>query len=294
MDVYADLSRWLQVADADQRELYVSVGCAVENLVVAAEHFGLAARVEHSPAASHGAPAVRVRLEEAGEGSSPTRPPELFDAILRRHTNHREYDGRPISESVRAELEALAVEPGIEIRFTDDPEVRQKVDDLVVRADALQFADPAWREELASWLGRGVFGHGWLLSKMAKLAVSHLDLSGSVSRKDRRLLGSASLLGLVAVDGVNRESRIRAGQVFERLFLGATEAGLALQPMNQILQVEEVRDAFEALLPRGWGTPQITFRLGRAEPEDHTPRRPLDEVVRPPPEEAASTSTVPD
>ena len=42
IDVRLDFSRWLKVADDDQRELHISVGCALENLLVAAEHFGLA------------------------------------------------------------------------------------------------------------------------------------------------------------------------------------------------------------------------------------------------------------
>jgi len=280
VDVYADPSRWLRVADADRRELFLSVGCALENLVVAAEAFGFAPEVRYDPEGSDGEIVARVVLGSPGKGYRPSRPSGLFEAIPRRHTNHGEYDGRPIPPGVRAELEGLAFEPGIGIRFSDDPGVRRKVDELTARADALHFADPRWREELATWLGRGVFGHGWLMSKAAQLAVSHLNLARSQSRKDTELLRSASLLGLVDVDGVDRESRVRAGQVFERLFLAATHAGLALQPMNQILQVTETRDEFEALLPDDWGRPQITFRLGRAEPEEHTPRRPLEEVVR--------------
>ena len=38
--ILADKDRWLEVADSDQREMYISVGCALENLLVAAEHFG--------------------------------------------------------------------------------------------------------------------------------------------------------------------------------------------------------------------------------------------------------------
>jgi len=37
----ADLTRSQALADPDKRELYISLGCALENLLVAAEHFGL-------------------------------------------------------------------------------------------------------------------------------------------------------------------------------------------------------------------------------------------------------------
>ncbi|RZN37990.1 MAG: nitroreductase, partial [Methanophagales archaeon ANME-1-THS] len=49
IDIFADKGRWLKVADADQRELHISVGCALENLLIAAEHFGYAHREEYFP-----------------------------------------------------------------------------------------------------------------------------------------------------------------------------------------------------------------------------------------------------
>jgi nitroreductase len=280
VELHADLSRWLRVADADQRELYLSVGCALENLIVAAEHFGFSPTVGYVPNQHNAALVARLRLEKARDEDSPSRPVHLFAAIPQRHTNRREYDNRPVPEAVLSKLEALAVEPGISVHFTNDVDVRRRVEALTLKADAHQFADPEWRQELGYWFGQGAFGTSWLISKVAQFAVSHLNLSTSTRKKDQGLLQSASTLGLVSVDEVTRESRVRAGQVFERLCLAATNAGLVLQPMNQILQVAEVRDEFEDLLPVEWSPPQITFRLGYAEAEDHTPRRPLEDVIR--------------
>ena len=45
--VFADAGRQLLVADPDRRELFLSVGCAVENLVVAAEQLGYVATVSY-------------------------------------------------------------------------------------------------------------------------------------------------------------------------------------------------------------------------------------------------------
>lgn len=41
IDLFLDFQVWLRVADNDQRELHISAACALENLLVAAEHFGL-------------------------------------------------------------------------------------------------------------------------------------------------------------------------------------------------------------------------------------------------------------
>ena len=47
--LYAARSRWLSVADADKREIYISLGAALENLIIAAEHFGYNCTVSAFP-----------------------------------------------------------------------------------------------------------------------------------------------------------------------------------------------------------------------------------------------------
>ena len=47
--IFADKSKWLKVADADERELHISLGCALENLQIAAQYFGYAPTVTYFP-----------------------------------------------------------------------------------------------------------------------------------------------------------------------------------------------------------------------------------------------------
>ena len=49
LDLFMDQERWLKVADDDQRELHISIGCALENLLVIAEHFGLGHQTGYLP-----------------------------------------------------------------------------------------------------------------------------------------------------------------------------------------------------------------------------------------------------
>lgn len=48
ISIFPDFSRRLPVVDPLDRELYISLGCALENLIVAAGHEGYRASVEHS------------------------------------------------------------------------------------------------------------------------------------------------------------------------------------------------------------------------------------------------------
>jgi nitroreductase len=276
--VFVDKTRWLRVADADQRELYLSVGCALENLVIAAEHFGFTARVAHMPAPGNEELAAEVRLSAGGKVSV-FRPARLFKAIPLRHTNHKIYGVKPIPETDLARFTQAVVEEGVMLQVTGDAGTRRRVDELLLEGDARQFSDATWREELAHWIGQGVFGSRWLISKTAQLALTHMNLAKGLTKTDAELVMGAPVVGVIGTREDGPVEQIQAGQVLERIALTATCLGVRIQPMSQILEVPDLKAQVSKLLPDGLH-PQVTFRLGYAEPEmEHTPRRPLDDVL---------------
>jgi hypothetical protein len=158
--------------------------------------------------------------------------------------------------------------------------IKRKVDELVSRADALQFADPAYREELAHWIGEGVFGMAWLFDKLSQLAVSYLDVGKYAAKKDSDLLMSAPVLAILCSKRNDRVSQVKVGQVFERIALMAAALGISIQPMSQVVQVPQLRAEIASLVPELDAFPQHPFRLGYAEPESqHSPRRHLREAM---------------
>jgi nitroreductase len=277
--VFGDKLKWLKVADADQRELHISTGCALENLIIAAEHFGYGHQVHYFPRSTDGKPFIELILTPGGEPSS-FRGQELFDAIMLRRTNREMYEARAVSEEDERRLQACCVEDGITLHMTSDPEIRRRADALVGRADAIQFSDPAFRQELAYWVGQGVFGTPWLFAKLEQLAVSYLDLGKYVAKKDSDLLMSAPVLAVLCSEESDRESQVKVGQVLERIALTAATLGIGIQPMSQLVQVPETKAELARLIPLTSALPQQSFRLGYAETEkEHTPRRRLEETL---------------
>jgi hypothetical protein len=278
--VHADRGRWLKVADRDQRELLISVGCALENLLIAAEQAGLQAVTHYFPRPVEEDLVATVTLSPGGR-ISPHRQ-GLFDAIPRRHTNYRPFNGVPVESVVVQRLSELAVEDDVHVLFNDSLGARVAIESLVTKADAIQFSDPLFREELGFWIGQGVYGSPWLMAKLGQLAVTLLNLGGSAARKDAEVLMSSPLVGLITTTQDTGRARVRAGQVYERLHLAATVLGLSLQPMNQAMQVAGLRhEVLGCFGATGEGRyPQVLFRLGYGQPETTaTPRRAVDEVL---------------
>lgn len=279
IDIFADHARWLKVADSTRRELHISVGCALENLLIAAEHFGFEHKLDFFPRADDHELCATVSFI-SGRKPSGYRPPELFGAITRRGTFHGKFENRAIQPQTLSAMENLCVESGLRVLFTDDLDIKRKVDELVVRGDALQFADPEYRKELGYWLGQGVFGQSWLMAKIAQLAVTHVNMGKKIASKDSDLLMSAPILAAITSTQDDQISQIKAGMVFERIALLATTEGIAVHPMSQILELPELRSEVASLTPTPEAFVQHTFRMGHAEPgEEKSPRRPLREVL---------------
>ena len=297
--VFADDDRWLRVADPDKRELFISLGCALENLLIAAEHFGYQHQVADFPEGDNG-PAAVITLNPNAEAEK-SRDPDLFDQILQRYTNHQQYEDEPIPDEDMAHIYGCVFEEGFWLFATNEgpyplyseAELRQRIDDLITRADAIQLTDDAYKRELAEWIGRGAFGSPWLMAKIGQLAVTYLNISKGQTKKDSEMLLSAPALVALVSRSDDRNSQVRAGQIFERIALTASKRKIAIHPMSQILEVPEIKSELRDLLD----VPQVkadiaglsdedpifpmhTFRMGYAETEEeHTPRRPLAEVL---------------
>jgi len=81
--ILPDLSRRTPVVDPDDHHLYVSLGCAAENLLLAARAFGFMGNA-HFNSASDGA--IRAALERSKAEESP-----LFKAIPHRQCTRTDY-----------------------------------------------------------------------------------------------------------------------------------------------------------------------------------------------------------
>jgi len=273
--VAADESRWLRAADPDRRELFVSLGCAVENLVVAAEGFGLDAAVTY-PADDTDRVAT-VTLE--GDGDAPAERSALFGALTTRRTSHDPFDGEPLGAATRDRLAAAGDADAVTVRFVDG-DAKRAVGELQAEADRLQMDDPEYRAELGRWIGLGALGQSWLLARVGQAVVTHLDLGDREAAKNSQLIESAPVVAVLTTDADDPTARVETGRAFERMALRASAEGVAVHPMSQILEHPDCRARLAATLDLGGAKPQHLFRLGdAAESADHTPRWPVEAVL---------------
>ncbi|MCW8098957.1 nitroreductase family protein [Streptomyces tauricus] len=130
IELFADMPRTTGALDPLLREMQISLGCAVENLALAAPPNGMAANVSFLPDPSDTTHIATVFLTPATASGSP-----LFDAIAVRHTNRGVYStSRAVTDRQLDTLSALADVPGTRlVWFTTDAQ-KKAFGDLTVRA----------------------------------------------------------------------------------------------------------------------------------------------------------------
>jgi nitroreductase len=128
IDILPDLARRTPVVDPDDHHLFISLGCAAENLSLAAGHGGRPGLVGFDDAAGG---VVTFRFADA-----PAPAADLFGAISQRQSTRAEFDGRPVSAATLEALSIAAAVPGVDlVLLTDRPRIDQ-VRDLVVAGNS--------------------------------------------------------------------------------------------------------------------------------------------------------------
>lgn len=280
IDLLADRTRALPANDPDDRELTISCGCALFNLRVAAAAAGLAARVELLPDAADADLLARVLLEPA---SAPAPEAALMAQMGKRCTYRARFAATAIEpEALRSMTDAVLRE-GASLTVLDTADRRRAAAMLVAEGDAVQWADPRWRRELAAWMHPRRRGDGLsvpaLAIPVAQLVVRTLDMGRAIAAKDRQLADESPVLVVVTTEDDNPRDWLIAGQALQRMLLVGVQRGLQASYLNQPVQVAALRSQLEQLTGRP-GRAQVVLRIGRptvALPS--APRRPLAEVV---------------
>lgn len=286
--ILPDLSRRCPVVDPDDHHLYVSLGCAAENLAQAAIAHGFIGQTtfDHS-----GTGTVRVALEPGSAIATP-----LFEAIPHRQCSRTEYDG----QSLRAEeLDLLATAgtgAGVRVMMLTQPAEFETIVDYVVRGNTAQLSNPAFRQELKAWIrfndaeakrtGDGLSSRttgnptapGWLGNLIFKLLLRVQPENDKVERHIRSSAGVAIFVS----DQDDRAHWVEAGRCYERFALQATALGIRNAFVNQPVEEPTLRPDFARALGLGMGRPDLVVRFGRGPEMPRSQRRPVDAVILPP------------
>lgn len=283
--ILPDLSRQTEVVDPDDHHLFVSLGCAAENLVIAAGALGRLAEVtiESGPE-----PQIDIAL---GNGLPDEEP--LYQDIPHRQSTRSVYDGQPVSSADIDLLKTAAQQDGVSVLIFTEPAQRDAISEFVIEGNSAQMDDPAFVAELRDWLrfspDRAVKMRDGLFSACSGNPVLPEWIGGRLfssfftkdaeNAKYRDHIRSSAGVAVFIGNQADPLHWIKVGRSFERFALQATALGIRNAHINQPIEVPSIRPEFARWLGMPDVRPDLVVRFGRAPALPMSLRRPVEEVI---------------
>lgn len=280
----ADDTRRTPVVDPDDHHLYASLGCAAENLMIAASAYGMGAAYEFDPAALQ----LRVDLTPA---SLPADP--FVAAIPKRQCTRSDFSGAPVAPGDLALLLAAANTDGVDTLLITDRADIDRVRDAVIEGNRRQMQDEAFVGELKQWIrfdsatavgsGDGLFapcsGNPTLPDPIGqRIFPMVFTIDGETKKYRTQMDTSAGVAVFSAIDDDPRHWA-QAGRAYQRFALQATLLGIKHAFVNQPVEVAAMRPQFAEAVGFGGRRVDLVVRFGYAPDLPFSLRRPVSAVL---------------
>ena len=282
--ILPDFTRRCPAVDPDDHHLFVSLGCATENLIQAAATAGLLGEAGFDATSE----SVPIRLESTSARESP-----LFKAIPDRQCTRGEFDGQALSIAELRLLESAANSEQVGVLVLTERGVLEQVLEYVIAGNTAQIADPAFVAELKAWIrfseatavrsGDGLYAASsdnptmptWLGRRMFDVFFTAESENDKYARQMRSSAGVAVFVGTTA----DKANWAEVGRSYQRFALQASALGIRNAMLNQPVEVANLRTEFAALLGLGAQRPDLVVRFGRGPKLPVSLRRPVQAVL---------------
>lgn len=285
VEIHPDFDRKLPVVDPDNRELFVSLGCAAENFCLAAQTKGYESTVSVGDTG-----VITILLTE----DSGVKPSPLFEQIDMRQINRSIYTGEEIAPDALKKLQFVHSEKGVSVHYyAHQTEQFNDIEQCVFQGNIRQMQNEAFKAELKSWmrfnkkhqdqtldgLSYAVFGAPNVPRWMAEPIMSMAVNTKAQNRADRKKIESASHLVLFTTRENSRREWVDLGRTLQRFLLTATELGIAHAYLNQPNEQPEIAAEMAKTLDLDGEYPTILLRIGYGKQQAYSKRRPVEDVI---------------
>ena len=313
IEVLADTRRNTGGLDPFLRELHISIGCALENMCVAAPTAGYATNVQFAGGALalHANTSGTKHIARVGCIRSSLPPDPLYAMIPHRHTNRTPYALTALPASFLQDLLTVPQSlPGTKLFLFTTDDQRRKVVDLIRQCNDVVYGDKAvlegsgpW-ERVFSWkeveqhrdgitlANYGLSTHTASLLYALPTPIEKAVLSRMPKDSYEKQLIASPMFGIIAVrDRYQVDQCLQAGRLWQRTHLLATARGIAARPINEAVELVDIENAegrprvteakLAVLTSDVTWQPTFMFRMGYAATSaPASPRRGLLQVLQ--------------
>lgn len=245
--------------DFDDLASLLSLGCAAENFIIAAQNKGFEVKMNSLPFGSEHPLKTVFQLFESGTAEpliTPHESVELAPFIFDRHTNRNKGNQSEISlQDLQALKDSISSIEGTQLRFASSKTSMDELGKLIAMADKIKMLHPHAHQDLFKNEIRLTEEENLIhkdgididlvdLTKNEKLGINickdpevmslinSWNLGEGLGKLSKDLIDCSSTIGFLTIDSNDPIDFFNGGRAAEKAWLKATELNLAFQPMT--------------------------------------------------------------
>ena len=287
ISIMPDFNRRLAASDQNDRQLYISLGCCLENILTAADYYGFKTSVQYQMDNND---VLEISISFGQLPADNRSDKHNIFCIARRRTNRRKYENYLPEEFLNSIKNYSASD--INVNIVCEQKLKNQIADTVISAIQSAMNDKAFRKELSSYVkpnftsspfgmpGSG-FGMPAPFSVIAPYVMRHFNINKITSKQDKRLLAEFTpAMAIISTKNDNAESWIKAGQMYEKIALEAENNNINTHVMAAAIQIGDYYQNLQKITGSAF-RPQVFFRVGRSlNAAPRSPRLNETEVIK--------------
>jgi len=239
--IYQDLDKYKIIeGDPKQRDLFISLGCLIENFEIAAKFFKVFEKTEVYPDTTPDKPVAKVffsNLESASQKNQEVSLLPQLEAIIKRYNARGLFSKQPLSNEQIEKLQNLAVNSPIKLSLVKDKKDIEELADATMKGLEEAYHSKTFREEMANWVNHnlskkkeGIPGFSLRLPLPLSFVFASLmrkkDIGSRVGRLNHISMKSSPLIAIMSSETSNKSTWLETGRLAERIMLTAFSEGL--------------------------------------------------------------------
>jgi hypothetical protein len=289
--IYYDPRLLLPEADPKTRDLHISIGCAIENLILAAKYFNIFDTVIYGPFDNKEQLAV-VRFKTY-TGRRNDEYKKVVDTIPKRINARGFFLPILVPLDLLNKISFLINDyliDGINIHWVSEKNKITKLSLLTAEGLRFAYSKPSFRKEMSQWMRNsltkrkdGLPGYALkmplILSFILPILVRWFNLGKFLSQLNYKSMNSAPLIGIITTENESQDIWIKVGRLAERIMLEFNSAGWQTSIFVAAIEMEDLYKKVQDIINTE-KIPQFLFVVGKIDSlHKPTPRHKLTEKI---------------
>jgi hypothetical protein len=288
IEVYKNPKYYLPYADPLNRDLYISIGCCLENLIIASKYFRIFEKLE---IILNDDLVARILFKDVMNNHAPDLNfKKYIDSIKTRQNVRGIFEDKSIDDNIIDEVAALNTFNDLKILFLKDKEKIKIMGELTAEGLRRAYSNKNFRKEMSGWIYPDAIRKRkdgiptsslkapFPFSIILPYLVRFFNIGKKLGELNRISIASAPLSIAIFSKKNEPDTWVKVGMLVERVMLHLNSKGIKTSIFVAAIEMgltKEIKNLFGTDLE-----PQFHFCAGyMGANKKYTPRRSLEEFI---------------